>query len=172
MAHINIDATPTLSICQRLFTFDVRFSYYVSPPFLPSPDSLLMVFRLLLERASLSFLSYLVYCSLRSDQSLSTYPNKRCRSPAEVMCTSSTAISHTQTNHDTAPLCVRRSSWRYIEGDCKSKYCITGNFCSQISMALNEGCAILGFNCITICLDARSGSLNPYTSIVKLASWR
>jgi len=123
-----------------------------------------------LERAGLSFLSHLVYCSLRSDQSLSINPNKRCRYPVEVTVLRAPQwVTSRQTKIQRH--CVRCSSWRYTEGDCKSKYCITGNFCSQISMALNEGGVISGFNCVTICLDAWSGSINPYTSFVNPASW-
>jgi len=49
--------TLTLSTCHRLFIFNAKFSYYVSSPFLPSQDSSLLVFRLLLKG--------LVYASCR-----------------------------------------------------------------------------------------------------------
>jgi hypothetical protein len=168
VVHINIDAIPTLSTCHRLFIFSSKFPYYVSPPLLPSQDSLLMAFRLLLK--GLVYPSYRIWFTA-VHVLISHYQLIQIKNAVLLLkCTSSTAMSHTQTNHNTAPLRVRRSSRRYIEGDCKSKYCITGNFYSQISMALNEGGAISGFNCITICLDARSGSINPYTSLVNPAS--
>jgi hypothetical protein len=40
--------------------------------------------------------------------------------------------------------------WPYIEGGGKWKYYITGNFCSQIVVALNEGGGVSGWTVVQL----------------------
>ena len=48
-------------------------------------------------------------------------------------------LSKTESNKNVAPLFWHRKLWQYIESSGKSKWWITGNFCSQTFLGANLG---------------------------------